>query len=480
MGSAPAFNFPQKQGQYPGSLRGNHHKKSRPSTGHLRTIGVRPNPAVRVNEEFAEHPPERIPQSFLRGLAWQARRSMLPGPDLHLPLEHLLMTKPHLAKRLLDLPPYPFEEIDRKKAKARARGVDLIDLGIGDPDLPTPEHVQDSLAQALRRPVHHRYPSYRGSLEFRASAARYMSRRFGKTLDPEREVVALIGSKEGIAHLALALVDPGDVVLVPTPAYPVYASSAMFLGAEVHEMPLSREHGFLPRLDAIPSEVARRARVIWVNYPNNPLGAVAPRSFYEELGAFAKENDLVVASDAAYAEIWLEGDPPLSALEIPSLEDRVIEFHSLSKTFNMTGWRVGFAVGTAWIVEALGTVKTNVDSGVFGAIQEAAIAALDGPFDSVEKLRGVYRERRTILAGGLRDAGLETVQMPATFYVVVAVPQGHTDVSYATLLLESTGVVCTPCTAFGSGGEGFVRFSLTAATGRIVEAADRIRALGKA
>lgn len=387
------------------------------------------------------------------------------------------MPEPRLAKRLLDLPPYPFEDIDRKKAKARAAGVDLIDLGIGDPDLPTPPHIQDALAEALRKPAHHRYPSYRGSEAFRASAARYMERRFGVPLDPAREVVALIGSKEGIAHLALAVVNPGDLVLVPTPAYPVYTSSARFLGADVHEMPLLREHGFLPRLDAIPSEVAKRARVIWVNYPNNPLGAVAPRSFYEELGAFAAEYDLVVASDAAYAEIWLDGEPPLSALQIPSLRERTIEFHSHSKTFNMTGWRVGFAAGTAWIVEALGTVKTNVDSGVFGAVQDAGIAALDGSWAPVEELRGIYRTRRALLTSGLRAAGFEAVEMPATFYVVVAVPAGHTSVSYATDLLEKVGVVCTPCTAFGPGGEGYVRFSLTAPNERIAEAAERLRAL---
>jgi LL-diaminopimelate aminotransferase len=389
------------------------------------------------------------------------------------------MSKPRLAKRLLDLPPYPFEDIDRKKAAARAAGVDVIDLGIGDPDLPTPEHIQDALAESLRRPPNHRYPSYRGSLELRASAARYMERRFGQRLDPAKEVVALIGTKEGIAHLALAILDPGDAVLVPTPAYPVYASSARFLGAEVHEMPLLREHGFLPRLGDIPSEVARRARLIWVNYPNNPLGAVAPRSFYEELAAFAAEYDLVVASDAAYAEIWLEGEPPMSALEIPRLRERVIEFHSLSKTFNMTGWRVGFAAGRDWIVGALGTVKTNVDSGVFGAVQEAAIAALDGPWGPVEELREVYRKRRSVLVGGLRDAGFEAVEMPATFYVVVAVPKGHSAVSYATVLLEKTGVVCTPATAFGPGGEGYVRFSLTAPDERIAQAAERIRGLGK-
>ncbi len=388
------------------------------------------------------------------------------------------MPEPRIADRLKELPPYPFEEIDRKKAAARERGVDLIDLGIGDPDRPTPPHIRQALTAALENPAHHRYPAYRGSAEFRKCVARYVERRFEVAVDPDTQVLALIGSKEGIGHLALAVTNPGDVVLVPTPAYPVYASSAAFVGAEPVTMPLLRENGFLPKLGDIPADTARRASVIWVNYPNNPLGAVAPRSFYAELAAFAAEYDLIVASDAAYAEIYLDGEPPLSGLQIPALAERLIEFHSLSKTFNMTGWRVGFATGTPWIVQALGTVKTNVDSGVFGAVQEAAMAALDGPWEPVKELRDLYRQRRDQLVAGLQAAGFEAVQMPATFYVVVAAPAGHTAASYATLLLEKAGVVCTPCTAFGPGGEGYVRFSLTAPDERIALAAERLRELG--
>lgn len=389
------------------------------------------------------------------------------------------MSSIHLAERLSALPPYPFEEIDRKKQAALDRGVDLVDLGVGDPVDPTPPHVRAALVRAVEDPETHRYPAYRGSNVFRRAVAGYMERRYGLSVDADAEVLALIGSKEGIAHLPLALVDPGDVVLVPDPAYPVYASGAQFLGAEVVPMPLRREHGFLPRLEDIPSEVARRASLLWVNYPNNPLGAVAPRSFFEALGEFAETYDLVVAQDAAYAEIYLDGQPPLSALEVAALRPRVVEFHSLSKTFNMTGWRVGFAVGSPELVQALGTVKTNLDSGVFEAVQRAGVAALEGPWDVVEGLREIYRRRRDLLVDALRAADIDVVAQPATFYVVAAVPQGATALAYAGELLEQAGVVCLPCTAFGAGGEGYVRFSLTAPDDRIALAAERIALAGQ-
>lgn len=389
------------------------------------------------------------------------------------------MSPIHLAQRLSALPPYPFEEIDRKKRTALEQGVDLVDLGVGDPVEPTPPHVRAALARAVEDPQTHRYPAYRGSTAFRQAVVGYMLRRYGLTLDPDSEVLALIGSKEGIAHLPLAVVDPGDVVLVPDPAYPVYTSGAQFLGAEVVPMPLRREHGFLPRLEEIPSEVARRASLLWVNYPNNPLGAVAPRSFFEALGEFAKTYDLVVASDAAYAEIYLDGQPPISALEVATLRPRVVELHSLSKTFNMTGWRVGFAVGSPELVQALGTVKTNLDSGVFEAVQRAGVAALEGSWEVVEGLRGTYRRRRDLLVAALGEVGIDVVTQPATFYVVAAVPAGKTALGYAGELLEQAGVVCLPCTAFGDGGEGYVRFSLTAPDDRIALAAARISKVGR-
>jgi LL-diaminopimelate aminotransferase len=384
------------------------------------------------------------------------------------------MTEPRLPQRLSTLPPYPFAEIDRKKRQAMDQGVDVVDLGVGDPDLPTPPHIVQALCAAAPLPEHHQYPSYLGSLAFREAAVRYMKRRFGVALDAQSEALALIGSKEGIAHLALALLDPGDTVLVPDPAYPVCAISAQFVGAEVVPMPLTRDQGFRPRLADIDTRDAQRAKVMWLNYPNNPTGGVASRDYWQDVGAFAVEYDLLVASDAAYAEIYLDDTPPVSALEVVALRDRAIEFHSLSKTFNMTGWRVGFAVGTAWMVQALGTVKTNVDSGIFGAVQQAAIAALDGPTEPVAELRTIYRRRRERLVAGLRQAGLDVVDTTATFYVVAAVPNGETALSYTGKLLDDYGIVCMPCTAFGPGGEGYVRFSLTADDERIDTAARRL------
>jgi LL-diaminopimelate aminotransferase len=290
-------------------------------------------------------------------------------------------------------------------------------------------------------------------------------------------VVALIGSKEGIAHLPLALVDPGDVVLCPDPGYPVYATGTRFVGGEVYPMPLRRERGFLPDLHAIPPGVAARASVIWVNYPNNPTAALAPRGFYEELVAFAQAHDLVIASDLAYSEMYLDGEPPLSILEIPGARERSIEFHSLSKTYNMTGWRVGFAAGSAELVGALGKVKTNVDSGVFEAVQRAAIAALDGDQACVEAQRQIYRERRDALCGGLARAGFDVVVPSASFYCLVAVPEGFTSLEYAGKILVETGVVVTPATGFGAGGEGFVRLTLCADRARLEEAVRRLVSL---
>jgi LL-diaminopimelate aminotransferase len=382
-----------------------------------------------------------------------------------------------LARRLAAIPPYPFDELDRRKQAALAAGRDIVDLGIGDPDLPTPPAIREALADGAARPVNHRYPPYRGTASFREAAARYLKKRFGVTVDPLHEVLALIGSKEGIAHLPLALVNPEDVVLVPDPGYPVYAVSARFVGAEVHPMPLRREHGFLPRFDDIPTDVARRAVLLWLNYPNNPTGAVAPLGFYEEVAEFARTYGIAVAWDAAYAEMVLDGPLPPSALAFPKLRERVIEFHSLSKTFNMTGWRLGFATGAAGLIGALGSIKTNVDSGVFGAIQDAGAAALDGLLDDVNELRAVYRRRRKLLVDGLRRAGLDHVETPATFYVVAAVPVSHTALSFASEVLERAGIVCLPCTAFGAAGEGFVRFSLTAPDNRVEEAGRRLAVL---
>ena len=381
------------------------------------------------------------------------------------------------AERIQKLPPYLFAEIDRLKREVAARGVDLINLGIGDPDTPTPAHIVARLREAAGNPANHRYPDYEGLLSFRQAAAGWMQSRYGVTVDPVTEVVSLIGSKEGIANMAVAFVDPGDVVLVPDPGYPVYHIGTSFNGGETYRMPLRRENGFLPDLKAIPDEVARRAKLLWLNYPNNPTAAVAPRDFFVDAIRFAERHQIIICHDAAYAEIYF-GERPPSILEIPGGREVAIEFHSLSKTFNMTGWRVGFAVGHPELIGGLGKVKTNVDSGVFQAVQEAAIAALTGDPSVVEGLRAMYRERRDVLVGGLRSLGLACDPPGGTFYVWVPVPRGTTASGLATRCLKEAGVVVTPGNGFGDAGEGYIRFTLCSPSERLREAVERLRGLG--
>jgi LL-diaminopimelate aminotransferase len=380
------------------------------------------------------------------------------------------------AQRIQKLPPYLFAEIDRLKREVAARGVDLINLGIGDPDTPTPAHVVDRLCEAARNQANHRYPDYEGLPSFRQAAADWMRRRYGVAADPATEVVSLIGSKEGVANMAVAFVDPGDVVLVPDPGYPVYHVGTQFNGGETYRMPLRRENAFLPDLRAIPDEVARRAKLLWLNYPNNPTGAVAPRAFFEDAIRFAQRYGIVIAHDAAYAEIYY-GERPPSILELPGGREVAIELHSLSKTFNMTGWRIGFAVGHRELVAGLGKVKTNVDSGVFQAVQEAAIAALAGDPAVVDRLRAMYRERRDALVEGLAAAGLPCEAPAGTFYVWVPVPRGETAAGLAAKCLTEAGVVVTPGNGFGEAGEGYIRLTLCSPTARLREAAERLRAL---
>jgi LL-diaminopimelate aminotransferase len=386
-----------------------------------------------------------------------------------------------VAERIATLPPYLFAELDRKKAEARRRGLDLISLGIGDPDLPTPGHIVSAGQAALADPTNHRYPDYEGLREFREACLRFYDRRFGvQGLDPDRHCVSLIGSKEGIAHVALALVDPGDVVLCPAPGYPVYGIGTRFAGGVPYYLPLHRENGFLPDLDAIPPEVLRRARVLWLNYPNNPTGAVADREFYRRVVAFAEEHGIVVLSDNAYSELAFDGYRAPSFLETPGALEVGAEFHSLSKTYNMTGWRLGFAVGNPTVIAALGQVKTNVDSGVFQGVQRAGIAALDGDQACVAEACEVYRRRRDVLVSGLRAAGWEAEPMRATFYLWVPTPRGLPSMEVVTRLLDEAGVVATPGVGFGPGpgeggyGEGYVRFALTVSEERIREAVARI------
>ena len=380
------------------------------------------------------------------------------------------------AQRIQKLPPYLFAEIDRLKREVAARGVDLINLGIGDPDTPTPIHIVERLRAAAGHPANHRYPDYEGLLAYRQAAAGWMKSRYGVTADPVAEVVSLIGSKEGIANMAVAFVDPDDVVLVPDPGYPVYHIGTQFNGGVTYRLPLRRENGFLPDLAAIPDEVAKRAKLLWLNYPNNPTGAVAPRSFLEAAIRFCERHDVILCHDAAYAEIYY-GERPPSVLELPGGRDVAIEFHSLSKTFNMTGWRVGFAVGHPELVAGLGKVKTNVDSGVFQAVQEAAIAALTGDPAVVERLRAMYRERRDVLVEGLRSIGLPCDPPGGTFYVWVPVPRGMTARELATRCLEEVGVVVTPGIGFGEAGEGYIRLTLCSSLERLREAVERLRGL---
>lgn len=381
------------------------------------------------------------------------------------------------ATRLKQLPPYLFQEIDRLKAELKAKGVDVINLGVGDPDLPTPKPIIERLKLAAEDPANHQYPSYSGMDRFKHSVARWYRKRFGVELDPATEVLTLIGSKEGIAHLPLAFIDPEDVALVPSPAYPVYHVATLFAGGASHFMPLYRENGFLPDLDAVSGDTARRAKLLFINYPNNPTGAVAERDFFEKVVSFAREHGVIVCHDAAYTEMAFDGYRPMSFLEVPGAKDMGIEFHSLSKTYNMTGWRLGFAVGNARVLAGLGQVKSNVDSGAFNAIQIAGIEALEGDQGCVAEMQRVYQERRDVLVAGLRRVGLDVEPPKATFYVWCPTPKGYTSAYFTARLLKEAGIVTTPGSGFGEPGEGYIRMALTVTKERIEEAVARIEKL---
>jgi LL-diaminopimelate aminotransferase len=379
------------------------------------------------------------------------------------------------AKRIDQIPPYLFAEIDKKKQEMRKKGVDLIDLGIGDPDLPTPKLIIERLKTAAENPRNHRYPSYEGMIEFRTAVAQWYAKRFDVHLDPETEVLSLIGSKEGIAHIPLAFVNPGDYTLVPSPGYPVYRVSTLFAGGIPYFLTLRKENGFLPKLSEIPQEVAKKTKLLFINYPNNPTSAIAEKSFFEEVVAFARRYEIIVCHDAAYSEIAFDGYQPPSFMEVEGAKEVGIEFHSLSKTFNMTGWRIGFAVGHAEIVSALGRIKTNIDSGIFQAIQEAGTEALnhfDTPFPEIIQ---IYERRRDILVKGLREIGLEVDLPKATFYVWFQVPRGYTSAQFASFLIEKAGIVATPGNGFGEAGEGYIRMALTVDEKRIKEAIERLK-----
>lgn len=381
------------------------------------------------------------------------------------------------AQRLDALPPYLFADIDRRKRAAIAAGKDVINFGVGDPDQPTPGFIIRQLQSAAEDPRHHSYPLDQGSREFRAAAATWFKNRFKVELDPASEVLMLIGSKEGLAHLPLAVLNPGDVCLVPSPGYPVYRSTTIFAGGVPHIMPLSAERGWLPDFSAIPSDVARAAKLMFLNYPNNPTGAVADLAFFETAVDFARQHEIFIAQDAAYSEMCF-GAPAPSVLQIPGARDLAIELHSLSKTFNMTGWRIGFAVGHPQILAALGAIKSNMDSGQFGAIQMAAVEALghaDHP--DVRGMVDLYRERRDALVDGLTRLGFKPPRPQATFYLWMPIPRGCDSMGFATRLLEEANVVVIPGNGFGDAGEGYVRFALTVPVPRIHEALDRISRL---
>jgi LL-diaminopimelate aminotransferase len=379
------------------------------------------------------------------------------------------------AKRIEQIPPYLFAEIDKKKEEMRQKGMDLIDLGIGDPDIPTPKPIIEQLKKSSENPKNHRYPSYEGMIEFRTAAAQWFERRFGVKSDPKTEVLALIGSKEGIAHIPLAFVNPGDYVLVPSPGYPVYRVSTLFAGGTPYFLPLRKENNFLPNLSKIPEEVAKKAKLLFINYPNNPTSAIAERPFFEEAVAFAHRYQIIVCHDAAYSEVAFDGYRPLSFFEIEGAKEIGIEFHSLSKTFNMTGWRIGFAVGCPEIISVLGRVKTNIDSGIFQAIQEAGIVALNHFDTPIPEIIQIYEKRREVMVKGLREIGLEVEWPKATFYLWIQVPRGYTSTQFATLLLEQGGIVATPGNGFGEAGEGYIRMALTVEETRLREAIERLK-----
>ncbi len=383
-----------------------------------------------------------------------------------------------LAQRLATLPPYLFAAIDKAKEEVRAKGMDIISLGIGDPDLPTPDFIIDALNAAARKPANHQYPSYIGLRSFRQSVADWYKRRFGVVLDPDTEVVSLIGSKEGIAHFPLAFVNPGDVALIATPNYPVYGVTTEFVGGIPMYLPLTDENNFLPDLDAIDNDTWKKAKLIYINYPNNPTAATAPRSFYEKLIEKAKEFGVIVVHDAAYTEIYFdEANKPLSILEIPGGKDVAIEFHSLSKTYNMTGWRIGMAVGNASLVKGLAKIKEQMDSGIFQAVQEAGMVALDQGDQFCDGLRAIYKERRDVVIKALKKTGISCRVPDASFYIWSKVPGGLSSQDFVTKLLKQTGVVTTPGNGFGAPGEGYFRISLTVDTDRLKEAVLRISQL---
>ena len=379
-----------------------------------------------------------------------------------------------LSKRVENLPPYLFVEISRKIAEKKARGEAIISFAIGDPDIPTPSHIIERLCQAAQDPANHRYPESDSLPELRQAVADWYQRRFGITFDPDKEVLPLIGSKEGIANIAFCFIDSGDVALVPDPGYPVYSVSTMLADGEPYYLPLSEETNWLPNLDVIPEHILKRAKLLWISYPNNPTSAVADLDFFNKVVKFAKQHDLVVCHDGPYTEVAFDGYQPVSFMQADGAREVGVEFHSLSKSYNMTGWRIGMAVGNATAIDALKRLKSNLDSGIPQAIQYAAIEALTGPQDCIQEHNAIYQRRRDLIVEILNSIGLKAQPPKASLYIWAKVPEGYTSVDFTADLLDQVGVAVTPGVGYGKSGEGYVRLSLTITDAALVKGLSRL------
>ncbi|MDP2182908.1 MAG: LL-diaminopimelate aminotransferase [Actinomycetota bacterium] len=379
------------------------------------------------------------------------------------------------AKRMANLPPYLFAEIDRKKEAKVAQGIDVISLGIGDPDMSTPDNVVDAMAKAIRNPKNHQYPAYAGSKPYRAACAQWMKNRFYVDVDPDAEVLALIGSKEGIAHLFPAFVDQGEYTLVPGCGYPVYHTGGILVGGLSHFMPMTEENDFLADFESTPAEVLARAKMMFISYPNNPTSAIATEEYFDHAIAFAREHDILLIHDNAYSEIGFDGYRPPSLMQRPGARDVAIELFSCSKAYNMTGWRAAFATGNAEAIKALGTVKSNIDSGIFTAVQEAAMEAMLGPQDITSEMSVIYQRRRDIVMDALGSIGMRARTPKGTIYIWARVPDGYDSAGFATKVLEEANVIVAPGNAYGPSGEGYIRISLATPDERLAEAIERIK-----
>lgn len=379
-----------------------------------------------------------------------------------------------LSQRVENLPPYLFVEINKIIAEKRAKGEEVISFAIGDPDIPTPPHIIERLCKEANIPANHRYPETAGLPELRQAIARWYERRFGVALDAEREVLPLIGSKEGIAHIAFCLIDPGDTGLVPDPCYPVYPVSIMLAGGRPYYIPLTENNGYLPNLDDIPEHILKTTKLLWINYPNNPTGAIADLDFFNKVVKFAEQHEIVICHDGPYSEVAFDGYKPVSFLQAPGAKDVGVEFHSLSKSYNMTGWRIGMVVGNAPVVDALKRFKSNLDSGIPQAIQYAAIEALESPQEDIEKHNSIYQRRRDLIVEKLTGMGLKVSMPKASLYVWAKVPEGYNAVDFTSDLLEQVGVAVTPGIGYGKNGEGYVRLSLTIPDATLVKGLSRL------